>query len=214
MLSALLKKFRPDPIVDPSELRRFVSGEASYLAQRAVYEYSRNTLAWFGQHYFADQGFISVYGACRWEAFALLGLDMTALTTGWLLQAGDARRQAEPLRAGMARLYAAALDEYPIPDHRPDGWSDILEIARTRLEAVEGPLNPATLAKPSAKTVFAKMPVFSENKPGDHQVVYNALSFGLIAYYDRLRARVRPHEAVRALLDGHPVDRKLDLRVT
>ena len=55
MLRRLVDHFRPPRIRDRAALRRFVSGEASYLAQRATYEFSRNTLAWYGQHAFADR---------------------------------------------------------------------------------------------------------------------------------------------------------------
>ena len=70
-----------------SELRRFLSGETSYLAQRMTYEFSRNTLAWFGQHYFADPGFNDVFRKCRWESFGLLGADVTLLAFGWMAAA-------------------------------------------------------------------------------------------------------------------------------
>lgn len=212
MLTALIRRFRPLPIVDPSELRRFISGEASYLTQRAVYEFSRNTLAWFGQHYFANQGFVTVYAKCRWEAFGLLGIDMTALALGRMVAtpAGLASRAA--LAARMAEVYASALREYPAPEHRPDGWGDLLAECKMRLESIEGPLDPIKLAKPTAKRVFELLPVYSKNKAEDHKVVRNAFDFGLIAYYDRLRKRVPPEAAVQALLDGAPVDRELELR--
>jgi hypothetical protein len=212
MLTALIRRFRPLPIVDPSELRRFISGEASYLTQRAVYEFSRNTLAWFGQHYFANQGFVTVYAKCRWEAFGLLGIDMAALALGRMVAtpAGLANRAA--LAARMAEVYEAALREYPAPEHRPLGWDDLLAECRMRLEAVEGPLDPIKLAKPTAKRVFELLPVYSKNKAEDHKVVRNAFDFGLIAYYDRLRKRVPPEATVQALLDGAPVDRALEMR--
>lgn len=212
MLTALIRRFRPLPIVDPSELRRFISGEASYLTQRAVYEFSRNTLAWFGQHYFANQGFVTVYAKCRWEAFGLLGIDMTALALGRMVAtpAGLANRAA--LAARMAEVYEAALREYPAPEHRSEGWDDLLAECKMRLEVVEGPLDPIKLAKPTAKRVFELLPVYSKNKAEDHKVVRNAFDFGLIAYYDRLRKRVPPEATVQALLDGAPVDRALEMR--
>jgi hypothetical protein len=200
------------PIVDPSELRRFISGEASYLTQRSVYEFSRNTLAWFGQHYFANQGFVTVYAKCRWEAFGLLGIDMAALALGRLVATPDGHANRAALAARMAELYAAALREYPAPEHRPEGWDDLLAECKMRLEAVEGPLEPIKLAKPTAKRVFELLPVYSKNKAEDHKVVRNAFDFGLIAYYDRLRKRVPPDAAAQALLDGAPVDRELEMR--
>jgi hypothetical protein len=212
MLTALIRRFRPLPIVDPSELRRFISGEASYLTQRSVYEFSRNTLAWFGQHYFANQGFVTVYAKCRWEAFGLLGIDMAALALGRLVATPDGHANRAALAARMAELYAAALREYPAPEHRPEGWDDLLAECKMRLEAVEGPLEPIKLAKPTAKRVFELLPVYSKNKAEDHKVVRNAFDFGLIAYYDRLRKRVPPDAAAQALLDGAPVDRELEMR--
>ncbi len=212
MLTALIRRFRPLPVVDPSELRRFVSGEASYLTQRAVYEFSRNTLAWFGQHYFANQGFVTVYAKCRWEAFGLLGMDMTALALGRMVETPAGRANREILAARMGEVYAAALREYPSPEHRPDGWGDLLAECKMRLEAIEGPLEPIKLAKPTAKRVFELLPVYSKNKAEDHKVVRNAFDFGLIAYYDRLRKRVPAEAAAMALLDGAPVDRELEMR--
>ncbi len=212
MLASLIRKFRPLPIVDPSELRRFVSGEASYLTQRAVYEFSRNTLAWFGQHYFANQGFVKVYAKCRWEAFGLLGIDMTALALGRMVTTPAGRAGREILAARMAAVYAAALREYPAPEHRPQGWDDLLAECKTRLEAIDGPLDPVKLAKPTAKRVFELLPVYSKSKAEDHKVVQNAFDFGLIAYYDRLRKRVPAEAAAVALLNGAPVDRELEMR--
>lgn len=212
MFASLIRKFRPEPIVDPSELRRFVSGEASYLTQRAVYEFSRNTLAWFGQHYFANQGFVKVYAKCRWEAFGLLALDMTALATGLMLATAPGRASRRELIPKMELVYSAALREYPAPDHRADGWDDLLTECRTRLEAVDGPLEPIKLAKPTAKRVFDQLPVYSKNKAEDLKVVQNAFDFGLIAYYDRLRKRVPAAAAAEALLAGAPVDRALEMR--
>jgi len=212
MLTALIRKFRPLPIVDPSELRRFVSGEASYLTQRAVYEFSRNTLAWFGQHYFANQGFVKVYAKCRWEAFGLLGIDMTALALGRMIATPAGQAGRETLAARMGEVYEAALREYPAPEHRPDGWDDLLAECKARLEAVDGPLDPIKLAKPTAKRVFELLPVYSKSKAEDHKVVRNAFDFGLIAYYDRLRKRVPAEAAAAALLEGAPVDRELEMR--
>ena len=212
MLTALIRKFRPLPVVDPSELRRFISGEASYLTQRAVYEFSRNTLAWFGQHYFANQGFVKVYAKCRWEAFGLLGIDMTALALGRMIATPAGQAGRETLAARMGEVYEAALREYPAPEHRPDGWNDLLAECNLRLGAVEGPLDPIKLAKPTAKRVFELLPVYSKSKAEDHKVVQNAFDFGLIAYYDRLRKRVPPEAAAVALLDGAPVDRALEMR--
>ena len=70
MLTNLVEYLRPSRLRSATALRRFVSGEASYLAQRATYEFSRNTLAWYGQHAFADREFNDRFRVCRWEGYA------------------------------------------------------------------------------------------------------------------------------------------------
>jgi hypothetical protein len=137
---------------------------------------------------------------------------MAALALGRLVATPDGHANRAALAARMAELYAAALREYPAPEHRPEGWDDLLAECKMRLEAVEGPLEPIKLAKPTAKRVFELLPVYSKNKAEDHKVVRNAFDFGLIAYYDRLRKRVPPDAAAQALLDGAPVDRELEMR--
>jgi len=204
MFSSLFRTLRAKPIADPSELRRFLSGETSYLAQRMTYEFSRNTLAWFGQHYFADPGFNDVFRKCRWESFGLLGADITLLAFGRMAAARPGGHV--DLADRMPALYTAILGEYPLPDHRPTGWGDLEAAFRTRIGDLKLPLDPAKIAVPTAKAVFKTLPVFSQNKSGDYMVVYNAVHFGLVAFADRLRKRVAADLAGDALLAGEPLD--------
>jgi len=212
MFSSLFRTLRAKPIADPSALRRFLSGEASYLAQRMTYEFSRNTLAWFGQHYFADPGFNDAFRKCRWESFGLLAADMVVLTYARMPDAQ--RHDREALGTRVQALLAAVLGEYPVPEHRPDGWSDLEAGFAARIAAVQPPVDPTDFAEATAKAVFKTLPVFSENRSGDYQVVYNAVHFGLVAFADRLRRRVAAEPAARALLAGDPLDRDLQVPVS
>jgi hypothetical protein len=212
MLTSFIRSLFAPPVSDPSELRRFLSGEASYLAQRATYEFSRNTLAWYGQHYFADSGFNAAFRKCRWDSFALLSADMVLMAFGRL--AGATHGAHDALAARLPPLYAAILAEYPPPEHRPEGWSGLESEFAARVAAVRLPLDPAELARATAKAVFRTLPVFSENRAGDHQVVYNAVHFGLVAFADRLRRRVAAGPAAEALLAGAALDGARAVSVT
>lgn len=212
MLSSFFRTLMAKPVADPSELRRFLSGEASYLAQRMTYEFSRNTLAWFGQHYFADPGFTDAFRKCRWESFGLVGADMTLLAFGRMVAARPGGHA--DLADRMPALYAAILGEYPAPDHRPAGWADLEAELRTRLADIKLPLDPASLADSTAKAVFKTLPVFSANRAGDYVVVYNAVHFGLVAFADRLRKRVAVDRVGSALLAAEPLDQDRVVPVT
>jgi site-specific DNA-cytosine methylase len=55
----------------------------------------------------------------------LLAIDMTLLAYARLAAAADS--PAGDLPARTLALYGAVLREYPAPDHRPDGWADLIE---------------------------------------------------------------------------------------
>ena len=206
MLKTFFRTLFAVPIADPSELRRFLSGEASLLAQRTTYEFSRNTLAWYGQHYFADAGFNEAFRKCRWDSFGLLASDMTLMSFGRIAENRPAIR--DRLAARMPELYAEILREYPLPAHRPGGWADMADRFALGLSGLSLPVDPAKLATATAKSVFATMPVFSENRAGDYDVVYNAVHFGLVAFSDRLGRRVSAGPVAAALMAGQPLDRE------
>jgi hypothetical protein len=197
MLSRLREHFFPGPLASRDALRRFVSGEASYVAQRSTYEFARNTLAWYGQHAFGDKTFNEVFAVCRWEAFAAIAADMTALTRVAL---ADGR-----LDAGLLRLYGEALAEYPNPVHRPQGWADRIEAlaARFRDRAADQPLRPIDLAPATAARIHAEAPVRSNNQEEDRRVLAAAVSFGLVSFDDRLRRRL-DRKAIGGVLAGEP----------
>ena len=124
MLHRLRTYFFPETLAARAPLRRFVSGEASYVAQRATYEFSRNTLAWYGQAAFGDARFNEAFAICRWEAFAAIAADMTVIARATLAAANVGGR----LDGALVGLYAEALREYDPPLHRSAvGWTDCVE---------------------------------------------------------------------------------------
>lgn len=198
MLARLREYFFPSPIVEVAALRRFLSGEAAYIAQRATYEFSRNTLAWFGQHHFGDDRFNAAFAVCRWESYAAILADMVVLTRGHLLSA-PVRPDALP--APLTRLYAEALGEYPAPAHRPDGWRDVEEALLTRLGAMAADARPDArkVAATAAARTFETLPVESRDKDEDRRVITGAIVFGMISFADRLRTRVDAEGIARRL---------------
>ena len=102
MLGGLIERFWPSPVADAPALQRLLSGEASYLAQRSTYEFTRNTLAWFGQHHFADDRFNEHFRRCRWESFASLLQAMILIASARLRPAATGRDAA--MVEGLAAL--------------------------------------------------------------------------------------------------------------
>ncbi len=197
MLNKFLGRLFPRRIRDYGDLRRFLSGEASYVAQRSTYEFARNTLAWFGQSAFGDDKFNEVFAVCRWEAFAGIGADMTMVLRA-TLAAGP---EADP---ALLRLYADALGEYPHPVHRPDGWSDCHASLLARFSgAPEGQAVDLTaFGRRTGALIHDKAPARSGSSEEERDVLAAAVTFGLISFQDRLPRRLDVATLKRHLATG------------
>ena len=205
MIRRLIEYLAPPPIQSRATLQRFVGGEASSLAQRATFEFTRNALGYYGQTAFHDDPFVDAFRLCRWESFAAILADMVVLTEG-LLRPHGAALGVPSLADALAPLFDAALGEYPPPAHRADGWADEAANLRERLAraTLAAPPGAGDVARVSARRVFEVLPVYSHNRDVDRLTIENAVRFGMIAFHDRMRARLRPRLVLEELLGGRP----------
>jgi hypothetical protein len=190
VLKKLANYLAPPPIRARSELLRFLGGESSYLAQRATYEFCRNTLSYFGQGMFEDPGFNDAMRVNRWESYAAILADAVVLARNRLSVA----ETPDALNAAMTVVFESAVSEYPLTLHRTD-WNDRLEALRGRLadESLHR-CGPSELSRCSARRVFETLPVYSHDKQQDYEGIERALRFGLIAIDDRMERRFRAGE--------------------
>lgn len=185
MLAGLKSYLFPTRIRSRAQLTRFVSGEASYVAQRSTYEFSRNTLAWFGQSAFGDPAFNDAFAVCRWEAFAAIAADMAFVVRSFL----DGGPELDP---ALVRTYADALGEYPAPVHRPEGWSDRHAALLSRFAGVSSDHRPdlKVMGHRTGALIHEFVPARSKNAEEERQVLAAAVTFGLISFNDRLPRRL------------------------
>ncbi len=196
MLGRLREYLFPRRLRTRDELRRFVSGEASYVAQRSTYEFVRNTLAWYGQAAFGDQKFNEAFAICRWEAFAGIAADMTMILRSQL-------RGGAALDPPLLRLYADMLGEYPTPTYRADGWADRHAALLSRFAALPDERVPdlTAMGQRTGTMIHDKAPAHSKNLSEERAVLAAAITFGLISFQDRLPRRLDA-AALRAALGG------------
>lgn len=185
MLAKLKNYLFPERIRSRAQLARFISGEASYVAQRSTYEFSRNTLAWYGQAAFGDPKFNEVFAVCRWEAFAALAADMTVIVRAFL----DAGPDFDP---ALLQVHADALGEYPAPAHRPEGWSDRHAALLSRFVGVPADHRPdlKAMGHRTGVLIHEYVPARSKNAEEERAVLAAAVTFGLISFNDRLLKRL------------------------
>lgn len=194
MLSTLRNYLFPERVRSRAELARFVSGEASYVAQRSTYEFSRNTLAWYGQAAFGDPKFNEAFAVCRWEAFAALAADMTTIVR-FFLNAGPS------LDPALLQVHADVLGEYPAPVHRPEGWGDRHAALLSRFAGAPSGHRPdlSAMGHRTGILIHEYAPARSKNAEEERAVLAAAVTFGLISFNDRLPKRL-DREALLAAL--------------
>jgi hypothetical protein len=195
---AILKSFLPKPkIRSVAALQQFLDGEAAYLAQRSVIDFSRNELGSLSAQAFDDPRFQDRLAVSRWEGFAATLADMMVLTHARLLETGLPRTVAD---TRLGDLYAAILAKHALPAHRTQDWAEEIAALRMRLAGrPAGRADPQADAERTGLKVFETLPFTPRDPRENRMVLANAFAFGLIAFNDSLR-RLLVVDAVRAEL--------------
>ena len=199
--------WREPPIATRESLREFVSARASLVAQKVAVDYCRGKTGLFSHALFEEKEFLDALTVCRWESFAATLGDVIVLVEGLLRpeaagSADAARRMADAL----ARLYPEILASYPLPAHRADkGWSDAEAAFTLRFAAaLAQPVRPPVdVADHSARRLFETLPIHTNMRQFDEEIVFGAVRFRLTAVHQELQRRVRPAELAQALAAGN-----------
>jgi hypothetical protein len=194
-----VRRWRAAPLTDLESLKIFVSERAALLAQRASREFCRNSLGHYGQAAFGDDAFQAALQVCRWESFVTVLADMLLVVEGELRKADTVDDPS--LNAGLVRVYAEILAQYPAPESRPDGWgADIAAFEARLLAAIAKPPRPVQkIAIRSSKRMFETLPVKSGVHDADYQAVAGAVKFGMLSFLQDLRPMLRGAETRAAL---------------
>jgi hypothetical protein len=93
------------------------------------------------------------------------------------------------------------LGEYDVPAHRR-GWDDARAALAARLAAAPLAAAPdaSALGAIAARRAFDTLPARSANEDDDRRTIETAIRFGMVAFADQLRLRLRPAPVARQLL--------------
>ena len=202
MLDTLLKLFRgPEPVASRNDLAEFLTGEATFLAQKSTIEYCRARAGLQWQKLFGEAAFKEALERCRWEAFALVLADMTVLAEGRLRSHASGR--ALELAEGLGALYEQILNSHPMPVHRSD-WHDRSEALRQRVGRAQLASPPRTdeIAGVSGRAIFDLLPIHPSLRGHDRLMIFNHIRFGMLTFAERFGRRVDPGAVAASLLDG------------
>jgi hypothetical protein len=199
----LLRFLRRRPPIDtPDALAEFIDGNAAFLVQKGLYEYSRARAGHYAKVLFGEQGFKDAIEVSRWRAYPL-GLVMVAEAAEGILRpvAGDGRQaQLDALRS----LTLSVFDKYPVPTALGEAeWRGLRdELARQlQLIGLHPPKRAMDIPENFAQAYFDLMPIHEKLRSAEFPTTRNYLRVTMCNIYDELERRLDA-KTVAGMLTG------------
>jgi len=202
-LGRLRGRLQPAPIATAQALSAFLQERAFFLAQKCAIDYCRGKTGLASYALFSEKRFLDALDVCRWETFVAALGDLLIVTES-LLRVEVASEQRERLCDALAALHAAVLGALPPPGHRTQGWAGDSEAFALRLRSASlaAPRATPQVAEYSARRLFDTLPIHSNMRELDEEVVFGAVRFRMISVRQEMERRLRAAELAGALLAG------------
>jgi hypothetical protein len=181
---------RQPPIRDAVELADFIDGNAAFVTQKGLYEYSRVRAGHYAKVLFKEQTFQNAIEHARWRAFPI-GLAMAAEVVDSVLHADGGDRASNLQR--LNGLVLSIFDRYPVP---PSIGAEAWRIARADLDrqlkliGVHPPKRAMDIQEPYAQAYFDTMPIHEQLRGRDFPTPRNYLKVTLCNVHDELTKRI------------------------
>lgn len=197
--------FYGEAIADRAGLITFLDRNAALVAQKCAIDYCRGKAGTFSQSLFREKPFIEALTRCRWESYAAVLSDLVLITEARLFEPARTLGAGAGLKPALAALYREVLLSHPVPAHRPQGWNDVIaEFDRRQagFDAQAAPL-PDKIILFSARRLFDTLPIHTNMRQFDEEIVFGAVRFHAAAFSQRLGAQLRPEAVAKSLLFGN-----------
>ena len=178
------------PIRDAAALADFIDGNAAFLMQKGIYEYSRARAGHYAKVLFREPGFHAAVEASRWRAYPL-GLALVAEMVEGVLRPHLGERHAA-LEA-ISDITLDIFDRYPIPAALGDEkWRELrAELAhRLQLIGLHPPKRVIDVPEQWAQTYFDLLPIHEKLRARDFPTTRNYLRVSLCNIHDEFVERL------------------------
>ena len=186
----LFDYFRRRPrIRNARELADFIDGNSAFLAQKALYEYSRARSGHYSKVLFAEPEFQKAVEYSRWRAFPLALAMVAEIAEGVLRTRTDGPRDVDALVTTVLSVF----DRYPVSEAiGGDGWQEMRADLDRRLRRIS--LHPVKRAmdvpEQYAALYFDLMPIHEKLRGRDFETTQNYLKVALCNIHEELTKRV------------------------
>jgi hypothetical protein len=182
---------RRRPIRDERDLAEFIDGNAAFLVQKAIYEYSRARAGHYSKVLFKEPEFHKAVDLSRWRAFPL-GLAMVAEIVEGVIRpqaGGDRGRDFDAL----VSIVLSVFDRYPVPEVLgSDTWQELRADLERRLRLISShPVKRAMdVPEQYAALYFDLMPIHEKLRGRDLETTHNYLKVTLCNIHEELTKRI------------------------
>ena len=175
-------------MANPEGLADFLAARAAFVSQKSTLDYCRARAGVGWPQLFREDEFGRAMERCRWEAYAAVLGDVGEVALIYLRHAGF---DGPPLAAGLAGVLGDALLLHPVPSHRR-GWDDVLAAQAAQLHrGLLAPPRPVReVGHGSARRVFEVLPIHTNLKAHDREMVTNNIRFLLCSVYAAMESRL------------------------
>jgi hypothetical protein len=187
MLSALLARFRPQPVRGAAALRDFLAERAALVTQKTMIGYCHARTLLPMNELMRDAGFRDAFDQARRAGHAGVLEDLFVIAEGRLRGAGGLAPEA--LAAALTTLFTSVLrdgDEAARPAEDPAVLGERLR-RRLALVQSEPPRPIADIARVSAGRIYAAMPIHERLRAPDEEAIGASVRFmlvGMAAQFD------------------------------
>lgn len=182
---------RQPPIRDAEALAEFIDGNAAFVTQKGLYEYSRVRAGHYAKVLFKEETFQKAVEESRWRAFPI-GLAMVAEVVDSVLHADGSAGRAANLQQ-LNELLLSIFDRYPVPPSIGTGaWRAARENLDHRLKLIGAhpPKRAMDIQEPYAQAYFDTMPIHEKLRSRDFPTTRNYLKVTLCNVHDELSKRI------------------------
>lgn len=181
---------RKPPIRDLGSLADFIDGNAAFLTQKGIYEYSRARAGHYAKVLLREASFLAAVEESRWRAYPL-GLAMVGeMVEGALREAAGEERRAQ--LDGLKRVVLGVLDRYPVPPSLGAAeWTEARDTLALALDHVglHPPKRVMDVPEPYAERYFALMPIHEKLRNQDFPTTRSYLRVASVQIHDEFTKR-------------------------
>ncbi len=191
---------RKPPIRDAAGLADFIDGNAAFLAQKGIYEYSRARAGHYSKVLFAEKGFLYAVEVSRWRAYPLALAWVGEMVEGVLRPRAGDERQAQT--DAVAALVLGVFDRYPAPQVLGEAvWAQLRAelVQRLNLIGLHAPKRAIDITEQHARTYFDLMPIHEKLRSAEFPTTRSYLRVNMANIHDELTKRLVPDAAAGSL---------------